>query len=303
MRQFNIRMDAQIALLAVAETGSFEAAGKHLGIGKSAVHKRVHSLDSELGASVFRQDEKGLVPTEAGSIYLHEVRESVRHARLGVDRVRAFLRVQSQDIRVGYSTYLNTRLLDVIRRLHPRDIENVSRESLLTHQVMSGVLQGSLHIGFGILPVVEPGLSARLLFEEPLMACLPVGHRLSTKSRIQPEELNEEAIIAVSRIGLPGRHQDIVSHFESLGVALRFVADAYSAKEALWLVTQGVGISLLTKFSAAAYRNDIVVRPFDDRLLTLKSGIVTRRDHGHKTIADFVDLAWSETKALRVNSI
>jgi len=40
-------MDGQIAVFAVAEQGSFEAAGKYLGIGKSAVRKCVNSVESE----------------------------------------------------------------------------------------------------------------------------------------------------------------------------------------------------------------------------------------------------------------
>jgi DNA-binding transcriptional LysR family regulator len=294
-------MDAQMAVLAVAEKGSFEAAGQYLGIGKSAVHKRVHSVDSELGISVFRHDGHGMVPTEAGNIYLPEVRESVRHARLGVDRVHAFLRVQSNDLRVGYSTYLNTRLLDIVRRIHPRGLDptSVTRESLLTHEAVSGVLQGDLHIGFGILPIPESDLYARLLMEEPVVACLPVGHQLAKKSTIRPEDLENEPVVSVSKRGLPGRHDDMVTHFESLGVSLNFVADAYSIKEALWLVTQGVGISLMTRFSALSYRHEAVVRPLSDQMLTVKSGIFTRRDHDHKLVRDFVDLAWTETLALR----
>jgi DNA-binding transcriptional LysR family regulator len=297
-------MDGQIALLAVAEKGSFEAAGRYLGIGKSAVRKRVQGVEGELGTPVFRLVGKGMMPTEAGNLYLLSARESVRQAWLGVDRVQAFLRAQTNDLRIGYSTYLNTRLLDIIRRIQPEDIGSLSitRESLMTYQAVAGVLQGNLHVGFGILPLLDPDLSSRLLFEEPLMTCLPIGHRLVTRSTIRPEDLENEHVVSLSRKGLPGRHQDIVTHFESLGISLKFVADAYSVKEALWLVTQGAGISLMTRFSASAYRYDVVVRPLSDRLLTVKSGIFTRRDHDQKLINDFVDLAWAETAVLRANS-
>jgi LysR family transcriptional regulator, benzoate and cis,cis-muconate-responsive activator of ben and cat genes len=301
MRQLGITMDEQIAVLAVADKGSFEAAGKYLGVGRSAVRKRVQSVENELGASIFYPSRsRGMVPTEAGNLYLLQVRESVRHAWLGVDRVRAFVQAQSSELRIAYSTYLNTRLLDVIRRLAVRST-NVTRESLSTRQVVSGVLRGNLHAGFGILPILENDISARLLFEEPLMVCFPVGHRLSAKSTIQPEDLENEPVVSVARKEVPGRHQEIGNHFESHGVALSYVTDAYSPEEALWLVTQGIGISLMTRFSASVCRYNVVVRPLSDRLLTVKSGIFTRRDHNEKLVLDFADLAWIETAALRVN--
>lgn len=296
-------MDGQVAVLAVAEKGSFEAAGKYLGIGKSAVRKRVHSVESEAGAPLFRIVGKIMVPSEAGNLYLLSARESVRQAWLGLDRVQAFLRAQTNDLRIGYSTYLNTRLLDIIRRIPPTGIgsPSVIRESLMTHQVVAGILRGDLDAGFGILPVLEPDLFTRLLFEEPLMACLPVGHRLATRSSIRPEELADEPMVSIARKVLPGRHEDIATHFESLGISLRFISEAASLKEALWLVTQNAGVALMTKFSAMSHRFDVVVRPLSDRLLTVKSGIFTRRDHDQKLIHDFVDLAWTETAALRAN--
>ena len=304
MRRLRVTMDGQVAVLAVAEKGSFAAAGKYLGIGKSAVRKRVQGVESELQAPLFHSSGKVLVPTEACGLYLLTARESVRQAFLGVDRVQAFLRVQTNDLRIGYSTYLNTRLLEIIRRIRLDGNEQVSvtRESVRTEQAIAGVLQGDFHVGFGILPVLEPDISSRLLFEEPLMVCLQASHRLATKTSIRPEDLENEPVVSVCRKALPGRHEDMVMHFESLGVSLKFVADAYSIKEALWLVTQGAGVSLMAKSSASSYRNDIVTRPFSDRLLTIKSGIFTRRDHSQKLVHDFVNLAWAETAILRASS-
>lgn len=296
-------MDGQVAVLAVAEKGSFEAAGKYLGIGKSAARKRVLTVESEAGTPLFRMVGKVMVPTEAGNLYLLSARESVRQAWLGLDRVQAFLRAQTNDLRIGYSSYLNTKLLDIVRRIPSTGIgsPSVTRESLMTYQIVAGILQGDLHVGFGILPIMEPDLSTRLLFEEPLVACLPVGHRLATKSSIRPEELADEPMVSVMRKVLPGRHEDIVKHFESLGISLRFSSEAFSLKEALWLVTQHVGVALMTRFSAMSLRYDVVIRPLSDRLLTVKSGIFTRREHDQKLIRDFVELAWAETAVLRAN--
>lgn len=304
MRRLNLTMDGQIAVLAVAEKGTFEAAGKYLGIGKSAVYKRVHGVENELGTPLFRTVGKLTVPTEACTLYILFARESVRQAWIGMDRVRAYLRAQTNNLRIGYSTYLNTRLLEIIRRIPTTGIGSpeVTRESLVTYEVVAGVLRGDLHVGFGILPIHDPEISSRVLFEEPLMACLPAGYKLANKSSIKPEDLAELPIISVARKSLPGRHQDIMTHFESLGISLKLAADASSPKEALWMVTQNAGVTMMTKFSAMSYRYDVVIRPFSDRLLTVKSGILTRRDHDQRLISEFVNLAWAETTSLRNTS-
>ncbi len=307
MRRLKVTMDGQIAVLAVAEKGSFEEAGKYLGVGKSAVRKRVRGVEIELGTPVFRSTANGMLQTDAGSLYLPVARESVRHASLGVDRVRAFLRIQTKDLHIGYSSHLNSKLLAIISQLQlrPKDALQISRESLLTREVIASVLQGDLNVGFGYLPLHEPDLFEQQLMEEPLMVCLPASHPLSTKRVIDPIELDHESFIAVGRKALPGRHEDIVTHFESLGVALKIVADAYLPKEALWMVSKGVGLAIMTRSSADSVRSGLVVRPLADRLLTLKSGVFIRREHdrGDNTIWQFVDRIWTETASLRMSNL
>jgi DNA-binding transcriptional LysR family regulator len=99
MRRLKATMDGQVAVLAVAEKGSLEAAGKYLGIGKSGVRKRVASVERELGTPAFRTVGNRAEPTEAGNLFLQSARESVRQTMLGMDRVRAFLRLQAHDLR------------------------------------------------------------------------------------------------------------------------------------------------------------------------------------------------------------
>ncbi len=217
--------------------------------------------------------------------------------------MRAFLRVQANDLRIGYSSDLNVKFLAIIAQLQlrPNDSLQIRSESLLTSQVIASVLQGELNVGFGFFPIHESDLLTRQLMEEPLMVCLPAGHRLGAKRAIQPEELANEPMIVVGRKALPGRHDEIMAHFESLGVSLKFVADAYLPREALWRVSQGNGFALMTRSSIDASRSDIVVRPLADRLLTVKSGVFIRREHDQadNSIRRFIDRAWAETSVLR----
>jgi DNA-binding transcriptional LysR family regulator len=303
MRRIRLTMDEQIAAIAVAARGSYEAAGKYLGVTKSAIRKRIQGVDSELGAAIFRASSNGVVLTEVGGIFLPEARESVRHAQLAIDTVRGYLRAKNNDFRIGYSSHLNERLLDIIARLETRysDGSLYGRESLLTHQVVSRVLQGDLTVGFGYLPLDESTLSVRPLMEEPLIACLPPGHRLATKHSIAPEDLENEPIIAVARRALPGRHEDIIRHFEIQGIALNIVTDAYLPKEALWLVGRGVGVAFMTRASASS-RSDLVIRPFSDQLLAVKSGIFARRTPKLRQVDEFMNLALSATEILRAST-
>ena len=299
MRRFNVKMDGQIAVLTVAEKGSFAAAGESLDVTTSTVRKQVEGFAAEAGTPMFERVGNRLVPTAAAGICLPEIRESVRHARLGINRVHAFVRAQAKDLRIGYSSYLNENLLDIIARLQPEGAAESGPESLLTHQLVSHVLHGRLHVGFGFLPILQPNLVVRPLMQEPLVACLPVGHRLIAKQSIEPADLENERMIAVARKALPGRHKEIVEYFEGEGVFLKFAGDAYLPKEALWLVSRGLGVALMSRSSAVSLRSDIVLRPLSSQLLTVKSGVFALRDFHTGYIKEYIEKAWTATAVLR----
>lgn len=302
MRRFNIKMDGQIVVLEVAERGSYAAAGKALAITTSAVRKQVEGVRTELGAPIFHRIDKRLVPTEAGGIYIAEIRESVRHARMGLDRVQAFVRAQRSDLRIGYSSHLSEQLLEVIVRLQRESSGPREFESLLNHQIVLQVLQGRMHLGLGFLPLHHPELNVRPLFHEPLLACLPQGHRLAAKQSIETMDLENEPMIAVARKQLPGMHKEIVEYFESEGVFLKFVGDAYLPREALWHVSRGTGVTLMTRSSASPVRPGVVLRPLSSQSLNVESGVFVRRDQHTGHVKELVDRIWAATAVLRSKS-
>jgi DNA-binding transcriptional LysR family regulator len=135
--------------------------------------------------------------------------------------------------------------------------------------------------------------------QEPLVACLPAGHRLIARQSVEAEDLVSEPMIALARKALPGRHKEIVEYFEGEGVFLKFACDAYLPKEALWLVSRGLGVALMTRSSAVPLRPDIVLRPLSNQLLTVKSGLFGLRDLHTDYIKEYVEKVWTATAVLR----
>ncbi len=67
------------------------------------------------------------------------------------------------------------------------------------------------------------------------------------------------------------------------------------------MVSQGTGLTVMTRSSADSQRSGIVVRPLADRLLTVKSGMFIRRedDRSGNSIRQFLDRVWAETASMR----
>ena len=136
-------MDEQIAVLAVADKGSLEAAGKYLGVGRSAVRKRIQGVENELGTSLFYSSRsRGMVPTEAGNLYLLQARESVRHAWLGIDRVRAGDSDLGQVVVLSGAGDADTREAERRLRIDVTDATRIAKANLVEQMGGNGVVVG-----------------------------------------------------------------------------------------------------------------------------------------------------------------
>lgn len=77
------RLDAMSILIAVAETGSFSAAGRALGVPLPTVSRKVSELEAHLHARLLTRSTRKLMLTDAGAAYVAAARrilEEVGHA-------------------------------------------------------------------------------------------------------------------------------------------------------------------------------------------------------------------------------
>ena len=67
-------LDAIHAFLAVAETGSFSAVAKRLGVAVSSVSRKIDVLEAELGVVLFHRSSRRVALTDSGELFLPRAR-------------------------------------------------------------------------------------------------------------------------------------------------------------------------------------------------------------------------------------
>lgn len=165
-------------------------------------------------------------------------------------------------------------------------------------ELVKKVLAGTLHAGFGFLPVSHPELLVRQLYEEPLVACLPANHALAARHSVNIQELIRSPWIAVAREPFPSAHEEIERCLHGYGIELQVVADAYSPWEAEAYVEHKLGLCLLARSSAVA-RPGVAIKPISMRTLVRKSGVFIREDNHDPLLRRFVDVSLQMTEPLR----
>jgi len=78
-----------MAVRAVADTGSFTAAGHQLHLSQSAVSRQIKELEDQLGVVLFQRRHRALALTEAGHQFYAAAAQALSTMRAATDRLRA----------------------------------------------------------------------------------------------------------------------------------------------------------------------------------------------------------------------
>ncbi|MGA9670303.1 MAG: LysR family transcriptional regulator [Terracidiphilus sp.] len=299
MRIPRITIDMMVAVVALAQKKTMEQAGRDLGLSPSAVYKRVQAASAVIGNALFLRTENGMELTEAGKQFYPDAVKALEEVLLAEDKTLSLLELESGRLIVGHSTYLPPRILTSILKLRLNGAldTHIEHIPLLTSTAVHRVADGTIHAGFGYLPVSESDLISYVLFEEPVVVCMPSTHPLAAKPSIRPQDIDGEPIIAVAREPLPAMHLEIEEFFAGFGVSLRIAADAFGPPEAVTMVEHNMGICILG--ASAVFKPSVVGKPLTPRKLFRKCGLFFREDNRHPTLKVFVDRVLEEMDGFR----
>lgn len=290
MRRPKVKLDNLIALKAVAAYHNVDDAARELGLSASGVRKQIDVIENTFGIRLFEKIGGRLTLTKDGEQFCEDAMKGVEQIALAEEQVYARQAMRDRHLIVGHSTNLPAKMIATITGIEIEDAHPVRIEhrSGLTSTTVRGVVDGSLHAGFGILPIRAPELLIRTVYQEPLVACIPTGHRLAARPTISPQDFDGERFIAVSREPWPQRHGEIEDHCADFGIALNVVADAYSAQEALAYVEQKIGICLVPA-SAVASQPRFALKPLSTHVLMRRCGVFIREDNRSPLVQMLMD--------------
>ncbi len=300
MRFPQMSMETLIAVVNTAEQRSILRAGKEIGLSPSAISKRIRAADQIVGSKIFQMTENGLILTKRGETFYFEAIQALEHACRAEEKTKAEVLIERKHLLIGHSTCLAPRLLALLNNIRFDDDPDIHihHTSGLTLELVQKVLAGTLHAGFGFLPLSHPELFVRQIYEEPLVACLPANHPLATRHMLHIQELIRAPWIAVARDPFPSAHEEIERCLHGYGVQLQIATDAYSPWEAEAYVEHKIGLCLLARSSAVA-RPGVVIKPVATRILVRKSGVFVREDNRDPLLKKFIDASLMATEPLR----
>ncbi len=165
-------MDTELArtFLTIVSAGNFIGAAERLHVTQSTVSARIHTLEQQLGCTLFVRNKAGTALTPAGRQFQKHAAMLVRtveQARHDVGVPRGFRATITVGGRFGLWEQLLLKWLPLMGRSAP-DV-SIRAEIGMEAELMQGLVEGRLDIGVMYTPQSRPSLKVEPLFEEKLI--------------------------------------------------------------------------------------------------------------------------------------
>lgn len=250
----------------VVEAGNANAAAQTLFVAPTAISMQVSQLESLLGGKLFDRTSRPMTLTPLGRFVYPKAKELLSDANRLAEEAKGIASGNLGWLSIGFTrSTIFSVLPDAVREMKstfPR-VQIDLLEILTEHQAES-LRKGIIHVGISRIIgdiEVETDLTYTPLFDDPLIAALPLHHPLASRKSLTAADFNDIPFISYPK--------DPNSHFSKRALGVLEAAGGkprvdYEAKElhtALGLVAAGLGATLVGRTVAANNRTDVRFLP------------------------------------------
>ncbi len=235
----------------LAGTLHFSVAAERLRIAQPHVSRRIKQLEEDLQVTLFDRNRKNVRLTQAGEAFLPEAIKLLKQAEDARRRAMTAGQGKMGKLTIGLiSAALLGPLPDILSEFHSQFpdialnfVDNVTPSEAL----LRSLEEGTTDAVFVHPPARTQGEYGRAtVVREPLVAVLPIYHRLANRARIDLVELADEPWVMFPREpNDKGVYDRIIALCHRAGFSPRITQEASHTLSRLGLVAAGFGVHLV----------------------------------------------------------
>jgi DNA-binding transcriptional LysR family regulator len=253
-----------LALLAVAETGTFSAAAEQLGYTQSAVSQQIATLERIVGASLFERlgGRRPVRLTAAGEMLLTHARAVLARVSSAAADLRALTSGQQGELRIGTLPSIGTKVLPRLLRTFRADwpgIEIVLRESADSAELIRVVETADVDVTFVEIGQHDTGpLEVRPLLEDPMVFLAPATAPEAGQRTVAIADIAHLPMIGTRN---PGCRQIIDDAFRTAPVSPTYVFRSDDTPTIQGLIGAGLAYAVLPLLTVDENDPNVTVIP------------------------------------------
>ena len=259
------------AFHAVAQSGSFSAAGLELGYAQSVVSHHVAALEREFGLTLVDRATRPVRLTHAGERLLHHAEPLLGHVTAAEDELRAIAGLQRGTLRIGaFLSASNSFLPAALSRFEKEHPEvEVTFEQLEEPAALRRIRSGDLDLAvvWRIPGFSEPGNAADEdrfdeihLIDDRYLVVLARNHRLARRREVPLADLASDRFMAPARRGHAVPYRDMVDQLAADAGFEPRIHEIEDVTVGRAMIAAGLSVGLLSELMIPAPHHDVVLR-------------------------------------------
>jgi DNA-binding transcriptional LysR family regulator len=268
-----------LAVLAIADYGSFIAAAALLKTSQPALTRTIKRIEDVLGVSLFERTTRRVQLTPAGREFvavaervLNDLRISVRSMRDLADQQRG------QVIVASIESVANGLLPRIIAEYHVARpaIELRIREGV-HGAVLEDIRSGLADLGVTYVDELPDTITMVPLGREVFHAVMPCQHRLAPSRSVTVTQIAREPLVSLSNDSRTRRLIDAAASKQ--GITLRHAVTVTQLATIMSLVRAGLGVAIVPAGAIAGFNTDgLKTLPITKPTLSRNLGLITLKE-------------------------
>ena len=263
------------AFVYVVETCSFSKAGELLHLTQPTISSHILSLERELNIKLIVRTTKETYPSEAGKLLYNYAKEILIMRENAIQAIQMFSQEMRGTITVAASTipgqYYLPRLLQSFREKYPDIKFNIQMTD--SADVVDRVTTRSAEVGFSGTEIDAPKCVYREFADDRLVVITPNEPRFRqyVGKGFPIRQLREEPFISRERGS--GTRRETEAFLKALGIQvsdLKTAVEVRSTESIVKMVSEGMGVAVLSKSACEDYQQFGKVLAFDFDNITLR---------------------------------
>jgi len=283
------------AVIVLAEELNFTRASHRLNITQSTLSKQIGELEERHRFQLFTRDNRRVVRvelTDAGRVFVEESRSLLLHIERAFHLARVAHDGGDNVLAIGHSPYADqawvSAILAIRLPLYPK--LRVRLMSQFSIESVRSVMAGELNLALVTAPPDDPKITAVPFAQTALCAVLPTSHPAAEKENCLLQDLASDEWILLARRVHPVVYDAIMDAARREGISPKHAHDIITAQQAVHLVSEQVGVAILTTPTALDIRAEgegVVVKPLSDTSLCFQTCVIMRADDDSRLANEF----------------
>lgn len=279
--------------VAVAEEENVTRAAARLHVSQPPLTRQIRDLEDELDFALFERTGKTVRLTDAGRVFLGEVRVVLARLEVGVAAARA-VADGGGELHLGYAPSPTAVFLPEALREFRRCAPKV-RVTLHEHsspEMIAGLREGRLHAALMMEPsaTVSPGIEFEALATHEMFVALSPAHRLARRRALTLRELSNEPIVVLSRAQYPDYHALLARLLGSRLKALRIAEECDGGMSLIAALEAEKGVALVVGGMAETAGRRLRFLSFKPALAPATAGVAYRAKALTPQLCAFLDV-------------